>query len=289
MDDELLWRELLVEQQVEHLFDVYLYPESGELVQVRQLSSMPHRTRRLRNLLLSTGSTVVTLIEAATPNFATDSHYRKSTAPGRAFHQVRRRMFSQALIAHARVAYEEPLPMRTIKRDISKFVTRLRKTYKEMPYVAVFERGEITGLLHWHIALPYYVSPEVIEQCWIRGSTHVSHMPDVLSLEKFVSYMTKTFFNDNYVRDFPHRYKKDKKTKIIRTQYEGLSNADVEMLAEKMSRHNPKTLRFREPSNEWIAGSYRWQPVHLSIAFDWVAKHIQTSINNDVFSSKFSR
>jgi hypothetical protein len=38
MDDELLWRELLVEQQVEHLFDVYLYPESGELVQVRQLA-----------------------------------------------------------------------------------------------------------------------------------------------------------------------------------------------------------------------------------------------------------
>ena len=274
MDDELLWKELLTVQQEELLFDVYVYPESGELVQVRQLSSMPRRTRRLRNLFLSTGSTVVTLIEAATPNFVIDARDRKSTAPGRAFHQVRRRMFSQSLITHARVAYDVALPMKTIKRDISKFVTRLRKTYKGMPYVAVFERGEITGLMHWHIALPYYVSPEAIGRCWIRGSTHVSHMQDVLSLEKFVSYITKTFFKDDYIRDFPHRYKKDKVTIIIRTHYEGLTQADVEMLVEKMAEDNPNTLRYKEPNNEWIAGSYRWQPVHLSIAFDWLAQHI---------------
>jgi hypothetical protein len=256
--------------QEELLYDVYVYPDSGEMVQVKQFSSIPRKIKRLRNLLMSTGASVVTLVEAATPNFFTDTTASRSTAPGRAFHQVRRRMVARSLITHARVAYDYPIPMKTIKRDVTKFATRLRKKYKGMPYVAVFERGEVSGLLHWHIALPYYVTSEDIDRCWIRGSTNVSRMKDMDSLERFISYITKTFFKAEYERDFPHRYKKDKTTKIIRTLYEGVTQAEYEVLAQKMAESNPESLKYRTAGNHWIAGSYRWQPEHLNEAFAYV-------------------
>lgn len=274
MGDEVLWTELTQEDQEEMRYDVYLYPTSGELVQVKSLSSIPRRHRRLRNLLLSTGTSIATFIEAATPNFVSNSPERKSTAPGRAFHQVRRRMFSQALVTHARVAYDHQVSMKTVRRDISKFVTRLRVIYPEMPYVAVFERGVVAGLLHWHIALPHFIRAEDIERCWIRGSTNVTRMSDLISFEKFVSYITKTFFIDEYERDFPHRYKKDKKTKIAREVYEGLTQADVEMLAEQNALEQCSFLKFKEPNNCWIAGTYRWMPAHLNIAFMHVAQDV---------------
>ena len=271
-EDDYLWLESLLVETEEPLYDVYVYPESGEIVQVIQLSSVPRRVRRLRNLLRSTSSTVLTLVDAATPNFVTDHCDNKSTAPGRAFNQVRRRMATRSLTTHARLGYDHPVAMETVKRDISKFATRLRKTHKGMPYVAVPERGELTGALHWHSALPFYIPTEDIERCWIRGSTNVTRMYDIESFERLASYITKTFSQSQFEREFPHRYKKDKRTVIRRELHEGLSQADVEMLVDQMTEHNRESLKFRTPSNKWIAGTYRWQPPHLDEAFLYVAE-----------------
>lgn len=261
------WIQSFTVDQEEQLFDLYVYPECGEIIQSVQLSPVPERVRRLHRLLNSTGAAVSHVIEAATPNFIINPPYRPSTSPGRAFNQVRRRMMQGALTTHGRLGYETVPPLNTVKRDIAKFTARLRKKYKPLPYVAVLERGALTGALHWHVALPFFVTREDIEAAWIRGGVHVTRMYDHESMERFVGYITKTFWLEENERELPHRYKKDKKLRIRRVLHEGLTQADVDLFIEKLIQDTGEQVDFRKSSHPWVTATIRWCPQHLEEAF----------------------
>jgi hypothetical protein len=267
LDDSGSWNEFAEVGSEEPLFDLYIYPESGEVVQMRSRSPIPARTRRLRKLLTSTTQTFGHVLEAATPNYVLDILDRKDTAPGRAFNEVRRRVIAAGLGTHARLAYNVPPTVSMLKRDISKFVSRLRKQHKCFPYVAVPERGHLSNALHWHCALPLSVHADQIDTCWIRGSTHTTRMPDYEALENLCSYITKTFFVEDYERDLPHRYKRDRRLIVRRYIEEGLTQAEVEMCVDQLVGDKLSTLKMRPSDNALVVATYRWSPEHLDRLF----------------------
>lgn len=261
-----LWEQSITVDQEEQLYNLHFYPECGEVIQTVQLSPIPERVRHLRRLLNSTGAAVAHVIEAATPNFIINPPRQQSTSPGRAFNQVRRRMMQAALTTHARLGYETQPPLKTIKRDIAKFTARLRKKHKNLHYVAVLERGPLTGALHWHVALPFFVGQDEIEAAWIRGGVFVTRMHDHESMERFVAYITKTFWLDAGDRELPHRYKRDKKLRIRRQLHEGLTQAEVDIFLEQIIQSTTGPITFRESSHPWVTAAVRWCPQHLEEA-----------------------
>ena len=272
--DSRLLSEWATEDEDDLIFDVYVYPQSGEIVQVHQLSTVPGRVSQLRSLLNSTASVLGGLVEAATPNFIIPQTRRQPTAPGRAFNEVRRRMIGGCLTTHARLGYSPELPIYSVRRDISKFALRLRRSHSHLPYVAVPERGAVSKALHWHVALPHFVEATEIQNAWLRGEVHVTRMPDYEALERLVGYLTKSFFDKDVERDFPHRYKRDKQLRIQRLCYKGLTQADVDMLVENVVGSDFLSLSVRSSSHPWIVATYRWKPEHLGDAFASRTQHL---------------
>jgi hypothetical protein len=256
--------QLTGEVEVETLYDVVYYPDSGQVIQMVSRSLVPSHVRNLRRLLLSTREIVIDVVDAATPNFIYRPTRTGSTAPGRAYNQIYRHMTAAGLITHATLSYEALPTEKTIKRDIAQFTKRLRKEYPVLPYVAVPERGEQFGGFHWHCALPTFVEDSLIQKCWIRGDAFVTRMQDYDALLVLIKYLGKTFFQETDERDFYHRYKKDKKTKIRKMRFEGLNQADVEMFLQLHTGSNSSTLTTKNQPNDWVVAIHNWKPEHLN-------------------------
>ena len=256
--------QLTGEVEEETLYDLVYYPDSGQIIQVVTRSLVPSRISNLQQLLLSTKDKVSEVVEAATPNFIYRQTRPGSTAPGRAKNQIYRLMKAGGLATHATLKYESLPPDKTIKRDIPQFAKRLRKEYPVLPYVAVPEIGEEFGGLHWHCALPTFVEDSFIDKCWIRGSAFITRMPDYEGLLGLIIYLKKTFSQEVEERNFYHRYKKDRKTKIRKLRIEGLNQAEVEMFLQLQTGSNYSTLTTKKRPNDWVVAVHNWKPEHLN-------------------------
>jgi hypothetical protein len=248
----------------EMLYDLVCYPDSGQIIQMVSRSQVPSRIRNLHRLLLSTREIVTEVVDVATPNFIHRQTRLGSTAPGRAYNQIYRHMTTAGLVTHATLNYEDSPTEKTIKRDIAQFTKRLRKEYPVLPYVAVPELGEQFGGFHWHCALPTFVEDSFIENCWIRGNAFVTRMADFDALQNLIIYFGKTFFLQDYERNFYHRYKKDRRTKIKKLKIEGLNQAEVEMFVQEQTGGNFGTLVTKSRPNDWAVAIHNWKPEHLN-------------------------
>jgi len=256
--------QLTGEVEEETLYDLVYYPDSGQIIQMVSRSQVPSNVRNLHRLLLSTKEIVTEVVDAATPNFIHRQTRAGTTAPGRAYNQIYRHMMAAGLITHATLNYEDLPAEKTIKRDIAQFTKRLRKEHPVLPYVAVPERGEQFGGFHWHCALPTFVEDSIIDGCWIRGHAHVTRMRSYDALQNLIVYFGKTFFQQDYERDFYHRYKKDKRTKIKKLRIKGLNQAEVEMFVQEQTGYNSGTLVTKSRPNDWVTAIHNWKPEHLN-------------------------
>lgn len=259
--------QLIEEAAEESLYDLVYYPDSGQIIQMHSRSFVPNQLSNLQRLLLSTKEAVIDVVDAATPNFIYRQGRANSTAPGRAFNTIYRHMTAGGLITHATLKYDSLPSETTIKRDIAQFAKRLRKKHPVLRYVAVPEHGDQFGGFHWHFAGPSFLEDSLIQDAWIRGSTYITRMPNYEALVSLINYFGKTFFMEAENRAFPHRYKKDKSSKMRKIEVRALNQAEVEMFVHQQTGINACTLTTKTRPNDWVVAVHNWKPEHLNSIF----------------------
>ncbi len=248
--------------ELEHRFDIVVYPDSGELIQMPAKDPFTVRVRKLRALNEPDRSSFRGFLEAATPNYFYPLK-EGSTSPGRAYNTVRRKAIADSLQVHTTLKYDDHASVKFASRHIERYTSQLRKSVGSLPYIAVNERGEITNHFHWHLLTQSTVPKELIKDKWNHGEVTVSHATDWDHFERQIGYATETFFEPNNARDFRNRYKPNRGKPPLKIRYSDLCQGEIDVLIQQLAGENYSTVKRKFNLNKWVIAQYRWKPQHL--------------------------
>lgn len=247
---------------LEDRFDIVVYPDSGELIQLPAKDPLTVRVRKLRALNEPKRTSFRGLLEAATPNYFY-ALKEGSTAPGRAYNTVRRKAIADSLEVHSTLKYDEHSSVKFASRHIERFTSRIRKCIGPMPYIAINERGVITNHFHWHLLTQSTVTEELIRNNWKHGEVEVRRATDWDHFERQIAYATETFFDPSFARDFKNRYKPNRGKPPLKIRFSDLCQGEIDVLIQQLSGDNYATVDSKFNLNEWVIARYRWKPQHL--------------------------
>lgn len=249
--------------ELEDRFDIVVYPDSGELIQMPARDSLAVRVRKLRALNEPNRLSFRGYLEAATPNYFYPLK-EGSTAPGRAYNVVRRKAIADSLEVHSTLKYDDHAKVKFASRHIERFTSQLRKIVGSLPYIAVNERGEITNHFHWHLLTQRIVPEELIKAKWNHGKVEVRHATDWDHFERQIGYVTETFFESNNARDFKNRYKTSRGKPPTKIRHSDLCQGEIDVLIQQLAGDNFLTVESSFNVNKWVVARHRWIPQQLA-------------------------
>lgn len=133
----------------------------------------------------------------------------RNQAAHRAATKIRRLIIANDLRYHWTLTYGEKAVTERNEafQDFKKFIMRLSyRAGKKIPYVAVVEvqkgREEKTGdaVLHFHMAIPYYLEYSVVDEAWGNGFVWVEDKTSG-ELTKVAAYLCKYLKKDQQERE----------------------------------------------------------------------------------------
>lgn len=142
------------------------------------------------------------------------------------------------LCYHWSITYAENITDRKKAiKDFKNFVIRLKKKLqiKELPYVAVMELQE-RGAIHFHLAIPIWVSHELMTEVW--GSGHVwveKNSGDIRLVAGYFSKYLKKDMEKNPSGDQKKKYLNSKGLKRANKGNGMLTNEEVQEILEVAS------------------------------------------------------